>query len=161
QCCGDRIGDGQGQQAGRGDILPGRNDYVREGLGTGIDERAGAGLAGMRGEGGGAAEQETGGLPGRVAAVEDGEAQQGAADRPDDRVDRVPGAVDPGDLVGEEFGERADAGGGDHPLVGEYVERLELVGQVDPAELHGQAGNETDQVQPPAGQQADRRGEGD
>ena len=83
-----------------------------------------------------AAQQEAADLPGRVGAIDDGEAEKGAAERADEAVDRVPGAVDPGDLVGEEFGEGADRGDAEHPIVGEHVERLEMLGQRDPAELH-------------------------
>ena len=74
-----------------------------------------------------------------IAGIDDRKAEQGAAERPDERVDRVPGAVDPGDLVGEEFGERADARDADDPVVGENVERAKLVGKRDPADISSRA----------------------
>ena len=129
---------------------------LEKGSGLALTRVRAPGLAGMGDEGRAAAEQEAGDLPGRVAGIDDGEAEQGAAERPDEAVDRVPGAIDPGDLVGEEFGQGADRGDADHPIVGEHVERLQLVGQGDPAELHRQAGDQGDEIEPPAGEQADR-----
>ena len=158
---GDRVGDGEREQPGGGDILAGRDEDVAERFGTGVDERARAGLSGMRDERRAAAEQEARDLPAGVAAIDDRQAEQRAAERADEAVDRVPRAIDPGDLVGEEFGEGAERGGGEDPIVGEHVERGELLGQRDPAELHRDAGDERDEIQPPPGEQAGRGGEGD
>jgi hypothetical protein len=108
-----------------------------------------------------AAEQEGGDLPGWILGVEDGEREQGAADRPDEAVDGVPGAVEPGDLVGEELGDETDAGGGEYPWIGERAERLEMGGQGDPMRPHRHSGDEHAQVEPPTGEQADAGGEAD
>ncbi len=54
-----------------------------------------------------------------IARIDDGKAEHRAAQRPDEGVDRVPGAIDPGDLVGEEFRNRADARDADDPVVRE------------------------------------------
>ena len=64
-------------------------------------------------------------------------------------------------LSAKNSAKRADRGDADHPIVGEHVERLQLVGQGDPAELHRQAGDQGDEIQPPAGEQAGRGGERD
>ena len=87
---GDRIGDGQREQAAGGDILGGRDDDVGEGFGAGVDDGPRAGLAGMGDERRAAAEQEAGDLPGRVAGIDDGEAEQRAAQRPDERCGSRP-----------------------------------------------------------------------
>ncbi len=62
-----------------------------------------------------AAEEEGADLPGRIGGVDDGEAEQRSAQRPGNAVYCVPRAIDPRDLVGEEFGKGANARRGDHP----------------------------------------------
>jgi hypothetical protein len=120
-------------------------------FGTGVDQRSRACLAGVGDECRAAAEQEARDLPLGIATIDDRHRQQGAADRPDHRVHGVPGAVDPRHLIREEFRQRADTRDPDQPVVGEDIERLQLVGQRNPAQLHCEAGDEADEIEPPAG----------
>ena len=109
-----------------------------------------------------AAEQEAADLPGRVAAIDDREAEQRAAERPDEAVDRVPGAVDPGDLVGEEFGEGADARRCRAPNCWRARRApASWSGSAIQPNFIAEAGDQRDEVEPPAGEQAGRGGEGD
>ena len=64
-------------------------------------------------------------------------------------------------LSAKNSAKRADRGDRQHPIVGQHVQRLELVGQGDPAELHAEPGDQRHQIEPPAGEQAGRGGEGD
>jgi len=109
----------------------------------------------MRQKGCAAAEQEASDLPSRVSGIDDGKAEQGAAQRPDEGMDGVPRAVDPSYLVGEEFSQRAGGGDADDPVIGEDIERLKLVGQGDPAIFHCDARGEDHEIQPPSREQAD------
>ena len=63
--------------------------------------------------------------------------------------------------VGKEFGEGADRSRPDHPRAGDDVQCREMVGQGDPAELHRYPGDQRDEIEAPAGEQAGRCGEGD
>ena len=155
----NRVGDGQRDQAAGSDILPGRDNDVGHRFRAGVDHRPRPGLAGMGEEGRAAAEQEAADLDCRIPGIDDGKAEQGAAQRPHPSVDRVPGAVDPGDLVGEEFRKRARGGDADDPVGGEHVERAKLLGHGNESPLHRHARDQGDEIEPPAGQQADRRGE--
>ena len=118
----DRVGDGQREQPAGRDILHRRDGDVGIRLGAGIDQGARSGLAGMGDGRRAAAKEEADDLPRRIAAIDDREAEQRPAQRPDEAVHRIPRAIDPGDLVGEEFGKGANRRGAEHPIVGQYVE---------------------------------------
>jgi hypothetical protein len=102
-----------------------------------------------------AAEDESDHLPRRIGAVDERERQQRAAERADDAVDAVPDAVDPRDLVGQKLGERTDCGDAHDPGVRQYLQRLQMFGQRQPAEMHRDAGCQDREVETPARQQAD------
>ena len=106
-----------------------------------------------------AAEDEGDHLPRGVRAVDEREREQRAAERTDDAVDRVPRGVDPRDLVGEEFGERADARDAEYPRVREDLQRLQMFGQRQPAEVHRDPGRENGEVKAPAREQAKAAGD--
>src|SRR5207248_11455983 len=58
--------------------------------------------------------------------------EQSAADRTDNRVDGVPGGIEPRNLVGEKFEEIKNAGNDDDPGLAENFERLEIRREDDP-----------------------------
>src|SRR3546814_15580873 len=103
-----RKSDGQREQAAGRDILAGRDHRIAVGLWADVDDRARRRLGAVAEQGAAAAEQEGGDLPGRVGTVDEREREQRAAERADEAVDAVPDRIDPGDLVGVEFGERAE-----------------------------------------------------
>ena len=106
-----------------------------------------------------AAEQEGDDLPRGVGGIDEREREQGAAQGPDDAVNRVPDRIDPGDLVGKELGERADRRDAQHPRVGEDLQRREMFGERQPAETHRDAGRQYGEVEPPAGEEAEAAGD--
>src|SRR5690606_9408779 len=67
--------------------------------------------------------------------------------------------IEPHDLIGEEFGDGAEARNADDPWVGKNVERAKLIGQGDPVARHGEAHSKHAKVEPPARKQADAGGE--
>jgi hypothetical protein len=94
-----------------------------------------------------------------IAWVDHREGQQGAAKRADEGVDRIPDRIDPGDLVGEEFHEGGGSGHPHHPGIGKDLQGLEVLGQGQDVEMHGKAGGQRGQVEPPAREQADAAGD--
>ena len=75
-----------------------------------------------------------------------------AADRPNDRVDCVPGGIEPRYFVGEKFEEIKDAGNDDDPRLAENLERLITGRQRDPMKMDREAGDEDSQVKIDAGE---------
>jgi hypothetical protein len=90
-------------------------------FGADVDDRACRRLGAVAEQRTAPAEQEGDDLPRRIAAVDECEREQRAAERANDAVDRVPDRIDPSDLVGEEFGERAGRGDAKHPRVREHL----------------------------------------
>src|SRR5258708_31088188 len=72
--------------------------------------------------------------------------EQRAADRTDDRVDGVPGGIDPRHFVGEKFQDIEDARDRDDPGLAEDFERLVLRRERDPMEMNREAGDENSEV---------------
>ena len=72
--------------------------------------------------------------------------KQGAANRTDDGVDRVPGGVDPWNFIREKFEEIKDSRDGNNHGVAEHFERLVGRSERDPVEMNGEAGGEDRQV---------------
>ena len=69
-----------------------------------------------------------------------------ATDGPDDRVNGVPGGIDPGNFVGKKLEEIQKAGEDDDPRLAKDFERLEAGGENDPMLVDGQAGDEDGEV---------------
>ena len=84
--------------------------------------------------------------------------KQGAADRANDSVDRVPGRIEPWNFVREKFQEVEDARDCDDPRVPEDLERLILWRQRDPMEMDGESSGENREIKVDPGQasQAER-----
>lgn len=154
-----RIGERQREHSASHQILPGGDDNVANRLWTCVDDGPRARLCAMAEQCATSAEQEGEYLPDRVLCIDDGERQQRAAERPDEAVNSVPGAVEPRHLVGEEFRNQSDKGRSKHPGVRQRGERIEMRGKVDPAAPHGEPGGEDAEIESPAGEQADARGE--
>src|SRR5204862_82978 len=102
--------------------------------------------------------QRRGGHPARLVAAEDGAGERRAGGDANEGVDRIPDAVEPGDLVDEELDEQHHAAGAEDDRVREHVQ---VAGQGDPAEPAGQAGDEDDGVEAQPARPAERGSDGD
>jgi hypothetical protein len=69
-----------------------------------------------------AAEDERSELPLGPRGIDDGQRQHRSADRADQRVHRVPNAIDNRDLVGPGLRKRCYTGDADHPPAGEHLQ---------------------------------------
>ena len=69
-----------------------------------------------------------------------------AADWPNNRMDRIPGGVDPRDFVGKEFERVENAGDNNNPGLAENLERLVLRRQSNPVEMNREPGDENGEV---------------
>src|SRR5260370_40089330 len=78
--------------------------------------------------------------------------KQCAANRADHGVDGVPGGVNPGNFVGEEFQKIKNARDGDDHGIAQRFERLISRREGDPVEMDGEAGNKDGEVKIKAGQ---------
>jgi len=83
---------------------------VGEWLGALIDGQAGCGFGGVGREGDTSAEQDQHPFGERVDLAEGGGGEDGRADGADESVDRIPNAVDPGNLVADELDDEGYAG---------------------------------------------------
>ena len=106
----------------------------------------------MRDETGGTGEQHNEHIQNRRVMTEHLDREQSAADRPDDRVDGVPGGIEPRDFVGEKFEEIQKSGDDDDPGLAENFERLEIRREDDPMLVDGETGYENSQVKIEAGE---------
>ena len=84
-----------------------------------------------------------------------------AADRPNDRVDRVPGGIDPRHFVREKFEQIQDAGEDDDPGLAEDLERLVAGRKCDPMKMDRETGDEHGQVKIDAGETGQAESDGD
>src|SRR2546421_11948977 len=72
--------------------------------------------------------------------------EQGAADRPDNGMDGVPGGIHPRNFVRKKFQEIENAGDRNDPRMPENFERLVIGRERDPMEMNGEARNENGEV---------------
>src|SRR4029077_891747 len=72
--------------------------------------------------------------------------EQGAADRANDGVDRVPDRIYPRNFICEEFEEIENTSDRDDPRVTEDLERLVLWRQSDPVKMDCKSGDKNGQV---------------
>src|SRR5664279_3628422 len=112
----------------------------------------------MAGRGERAAEQRGDDRPRGVVAAEHRRGEHGAGGDADQGVQRVPDAVEAGDLVDEELDEEHDAAGAEQPRA---LEQVQSRRQVDPAERAGGTGEKDNGVQAQAARPAERSGDGD
>ena len=87
--------------------------------------------------------------------------EKGAADRPNDGVDRVPGRIDPWHFVGEKFQQIKDAGDDNDPGLAEHFERLVARRKRDPMQMDREAGGENGEVKIDAGKAGEAERDGD
>ena len=135
-----------------GDVFGDAEDDIRKRFGRTIGEEARGGFRGVRDETGGTGQQHDEHIQDGGVMTEHLNREQGAADRPDDRVEGVPGGIEPRNFVGEKFKEIKNAGDDDDPGVAEDFERLEIRGEDDPVLMDGEAGDENGQVKIEAGE---------
>jgi len=67
-------------------------------------------------------------------------------------MNRVPGGIEPWNLVGEKLQEIENASDGNDPRVSEHFERLILLGERDPMEMDRKSGNKNGQIKVDASQ---------
>ena len=91
----------------------------------------------------------------RTRMTEHLDREEGAADRPNNGVDRVPDCVDPRNFVREKFEEIENASKNDDERVAEHLERLISRGQRDPVEMNGEATRKNRQVKINAGESSE------
>src|ERR1043166_1229258 len=93
--------------------------------------------------------------------AEDLDRDERAAERPNDRVDRVPRGIEPGHFVREKFEEIQDAGDDDDPGLAENFERLVTGRERDPMKMNREACDEDGQVKVDAGEAGEAESYGD
>src|SRR2546423_15379537 len=84
--------------------------------------------------------------------AEDLDREEGATDRPDNGVDRVPGGIDPRDFICEKFEQIQNTGDGNDPWLAKDFERLVLRRERDPMEVNGKTGDEDREIKVDAGE---------
>ena len=128
---------------------------VRERLRARVGRRARPGLGEMCACRQRSAEERRQALDRRAGVAERSDRDDGSANRPDDRVDRIPDRIHPRNLVGDELDDVEDERDADHDIV---VEDAELLGKVDPAESLGEAEDRDRRVQVDAGGERETHG---
>ena len=100
----------------------------------------------MRQQRAAAAEQKRDHLHCRIARIDNRQRQQRPADRAQQRVHRVPQAIEPHHFIGEKFGHSANRRHTQHPRIGEHAEAGEVIGQRHKPAAHRKAGGQHDQI---------------
>ena len=112
----------------------------------------------MRYQAGPTREQRDDNIECGIGMAKHADREQCSAHRPDDRVDRVPRRIDPGNLVGEKFEEIEDTRDRDDDRISQHFERLVLRRECDPMLVHGETGYENGQVKIDPRQRGEAKG---
>jgi hypothetical protein len=78
--------------------------------------------------------------------------QQGAANRANDGMHRIPSGIEPWNFVGKKLQKIQNAGNRDNPGISEDLQRLILWREGDPMEMDRETGNENRKIKVNAGQ---------
>src|SRR5205814_804614 len=119
-----------------------------------VDQRPRPSLGPMCEQSSSTAQEKDHHLPCGIASIDQRQCQQGPTHRAYKRMHRVPGAIEPGDLVSKKFSDRADSGDPDDPTIGERIERPELFRHGEPAHPHAEPDGENAEIQTPSGKEA-------
>ena len=88
----------------------------------------------------------------RVGLAQHPDGKEGAANRPDDGMDRVPGRIDPRHFIGEKFQDVEGAGDPEDEGLAQDGERLVFGREHDPVLVNGETGDEDRQVEIDSGE---------
>ena len=84
--------------------------------------------------------------------AEDLNCQQGAADRSNESMHRVPGGIEPWNFICKKLQKIENASDTDDPGISEHFQRLILRRESDPVKMDGQPGNENREIKVDASQ---------
>jgi len=100
----------------------------------------------MSDQAGAAGQQCHGHIKCRTGFTKDPGGEEGATNRPDDRVDGVPGGIDPRDFIREKLEDIERAGDPENQRTAKDGERLVLRRKNDPLLLNRQAGDKNGEI---------------
>src|SRR5256886_12751414 len=134
------------QAAEDGEVFADAQANVRRRLRRAVRNEASRRFGGVSDEAGRTAQQNDENIDDGRMMAEHLNREQCSADRADNGMDRVPGGIEPRDLVGKKFQDVEDTGNGDDPRLPEDFERLVIRRERDPMEMNGEARGENREV---------------
>ena len=72
--------------------------------------------------------------------------EKAATDRPNQRMNRIPKRIDPGDFIGEKFKAEKDRSDGNHRRFAQHHQFRIFHGNIHPAEIDRRSGNQNDKI---------------